>query len=93
MIWRIFWQVFPQLKNELFEPKANAIMPNCLPSKSNRIFWHIPNTRKFKQRTLQPFTQWQHANNLRQIAQGNRLKELIHQWSEKPCLIATKTAN
>ena len=77
-----FWQVFPQLKNELFEAKGERYHAK-LPSEQikSHILAHTEYAQ-FKQRTLQPFTQWQHANNLRQIAQGNRLKELIHQWSE-----------
>ena len=77
-----FWQVFPQLKNELFEAKGERYHAK-LPAEQikSHILAHTEYAQ-FKQRTLQPFTQWQHANNLRQIAQGNRPKELIHQWSE-----------
>ena len=77
-----FWQVFPQLKNELFEAKGERYHAK-LPSEQikSHILAHTEYAQ-FKQRTLQPFTQWQHANNLRQMAQGNRPKELIHQWSE-----------
>lgn len=77
-----FWQVFPQLKNELFEAKGERYHAK-LPAEQikSHILAHTEYAQ-FKQRTLQPFTQWQHANNLRQMAQGNRPKELIHQWSE-----------
>lgn len=77
-----FWQVFPQLKNELFEAKGERYHAK-LPAEQikSHILAHTEYAQ-FKQHTLQPFAQWQHANNLRQIAQGNRPKELIHQWSE-----------
>lgn len=77
-----YWQVFPQLKNELFEAKGERYHAK-LPAEQikSHILAHSEYAQ-FKQRTLQPFAQWQHANNLRQIAQGNRPKELIHQWSE-----------
>ncbi|MDO4250329.1 MAG: type I restriction-modification system subunit M [Moraxella sp.] len=77
-----FWQVFPALKNELFERKGERYHAK-LPAEQikSHILAHAE-YEQFKQRTLQPFAQWQQANNLRQIAQGNRPKELIHQWSE-----------
>lgn len=77
-----YWQAFPQLKNELFEAKSERYHAK-LPAEQikSHILAHSEYAQ-FKQRTLQPFAQWQHANNLRQIAQGNRPKELIHQWSE-----------
>lgn len=77
-----YWQAFPQLKNELFEAKSERYHAK-LPTEQikSHILAHSEYAQ-FKQRTLQPFAQWQHANNLRQIAQGNRPKELIHQWSE-----------
>ena len=77
-----YWQVFPQLKNELFEQKGERYHAK-LPAEQikSHILAHTEYAQ-FKQHTLQPFAQWQHANNLRQIAQGNRPKELIHQWSE-----------
>lgn len=77
-----YWQAFPQLKNELFEAKGERYHAK-LPAEQikSHILAHSEYAQ-FKQRTLQPFAQWQHANNLRQIAQGNRPKELIYQWSE-----------
>lgn len=77
-----YWQVFPALKNELFERKGERYHAK-LPAEQikSHILAHTEYDQ-FKQRTLQPFAQWQHANNLRQMAQGNRPKELIHQWSE-----------
>lgn len=77
-----YWQAFPQLKNELFEAKSERYHAK-LPAEQikSHILAHSEYAQ-FTQRTLQPFAQWQHANNLRQIAQGNRPKELIHQWSE-----------
>ena len=77
-----FWQVFPQLKNELFEAKGERYHAKLPAEQINSHILAHTEYAQFKQRTLQPFTQWQHANNLRQMAQGNRPKELIHQWSE-----------
>lgn len=77
-----FWQIFPQLKRELFEPEGERCRAK-LPS--GQIKSHIlahPEYAQFKQNTLTPFAQWQQTNNLRQISQGSSPKELIHRWSE-----------
>lgn len=77
-----YWQVFPSLKNELFERKGERYHAK-LPAEQikSHILAHTE-YEQFKERTIQPFIQWQQDNNLRQITQGNRPKELIHQWSE-----------
>ncbi|OBW93748.1 type I restriction-modification system subunit M [Gallibacterium anatis] len=77
-----FWQVFPNLKNELFERQGKRYRAKKSADAIKTYILQNKEYQAFVDQMLAKFHQWHTRNNLRQIKQGSHPKALIQTWSE-----------
>ena len=81
-----FWQVYPNLQQELFAPTKNPAYQQLKIAANDvkNCIFHHPEFIKYSQEIEQVFTSWknQHTSLLKAVQQGDKPKEIIYKLGE-----------